>query len=105
MTQCAWLRVALALVVGAAAGCHRDDTTLTAQVQSKVNTAVRSPSADILVEVDNGVVTLSGVVPTARLRDTAETAAGNVDGVKGIKDDIKVMAAPGAAVPDGSVPP
>jgi osmotically-inducible protein OsmY len=100
MTQRAWLGLALAL--GALAGCHRDDATLTAQVQSKVNTTVKTPSADILVQVDDGVVTLSGIVPSAGLKTKAEQAAGHVEGVKAVKDDLKVGAPAGATIPDGT---
>jgi predicted component of type VI protein secretion system len=46
----------------------------------------------INVDVDNAVVTLSGTVASAAQRARAETVAKAVDGVKGVKNTLKVSA-------------
>lgn len=44
------------------------------------------------VDVDNGVVTLSGTVATAAQKTKAEQTAKSVEGVKGVKDLLKISA-------------
>ena len=46
----------------------------------------------INVDVDNAVVTLSGTVATAAQKTKAESTAKSVEGVKGVKDQLKVVA-------------
>jgi osmotically-inducible protein OsmY len=102
MTQRAWLGLAI-LVAGALVGCHRSDSSIAAQVQSKVNTEVKSPTADIEVAVDNGVVTLSGTVPAAPFKVQAEQAVRKVEGVTEIKDELQVNPTLGSSIP-GATP-
>lgn len=45
---------------------------------------------DVGVEVDNGVVTLTGTVESYPMKSAAERAAHRVQGVKAVADDIKV---------------
>ncbi len=94
MTRCG-LFVGLATVAVLAA-CNRDDATLTAKVQSNVNQSVKSPTANVEVQVSDGVVTLSGTVPTAPEKERAKQAAKQIDGVKEVRDDLKVS---------GEIPP
>src|SRR5438105_14745950 len=100
MTQRAWLGMAVTLF--SLGGCHGSDSSIAAKVQSKVNTEVKSPTADIEVAVDDGVVTLSGVVPAAPMKDKAEQAARMVEGVKGVKDDLRVNALTGSSIPQAT---
>jgi hyperosmotically inducible protein len=50
----------------------------------------------INVDVDNAVVTLSGTVASAAQKAKAESTAKAVEGVKGVKNLLKVVAAPNA---------
>ena len=95
MTRCTRHLGSLALLaigaVGASLGaCTNDNASMTAKVQANVNRAVTSPSADVEVQVDRGVVTLSGTVPSAQMKDRAEQAAKRTDGVKRVNDQLAV---------------
>ena len=46
----------------------------------------------INVDVDNAVVTLSGTVASAAQKTKAESTAKSVEGVKGVKDQLKIVA-------------
>src|SRR5690242_20918639 len=46
----------------------------------------------INVDVDNAVVTLTGTVASAAQKTKAETTAKSVEGVKGVKDQLKIVA-------------
>jgi osmotically-inducible protein OsmY len=48
--------------------------------------------SDIDVDVDNGVVSLSGTVKTAEGKAKAVSIAKGTDGVKNVKDMLKVAA-------------
>jgi hyperosmotically inducible periplasmic protein len=50
----------------------------------------------INVDVENAVVTLSGTVASAEQKTKAEATAKAVEGVKGVKNMLKVVAAPNA---------
>ena len=68
--------------------------TADAAVTTKVKAAIVAESSlsalDISVETNNGVVTLTGTVPTAAQSDQATRVARGVEGVKQVKNDIKV---------------
>jgi hypothetical protein len=53
----------------------------------------------INVDVDNAVVTLSGTVASAAQKTKAEQTAKSVEGVKGVKDMLKVAANTSKATP------
>ncbi|HEY4127969.1 MAG TPA: BON domain-containing protein [Gammaproteobacteria bacterium] len=73
------------------AGAFVDDSYLTSAVKSKLAVDENLKSfVDIKVITDHQVVTLSGTLPTAALRDQAVTVAKSVDGVKDVVDDIDV---------------
>ena len=69
----------------------RTDNTIREDVLRELNWDPRTTSAsDIAVAAKDGVVTLSGFVPTYWDKDAAEKAAKRVYGVKGVADDIAV---------------
>ena len=63
----------------------RDDVLLELKWDPKISSA-----SDIAVAVKDGVVTLSGFVPSFWEKDAAEKAVKRVYGVRGIANDIKV---------------
>jgi len=63
----------------------RDDVLLELKWDPKISSA-----SDIAVAVKDGVVTLSGFVPSFWEKDAAEKAAKRVYGVKGVANDIQV---------------
>ncbi len=72
------------------AGSFVDDSYLTTAVKTKLTANEGLKAFDIKVITEAQVVTLSGTVPTAALRDQAVTVAKSVDGVKGVVDNIDV---------------
>jgi hyperosmotically inducible periplasmic protein len=72
------------------AGSFVDDSYLTTAVKTKLTANEGLKAFDIKVITNAQVVTLSGTVPTAALRDQAVTVAKSVDGVKDVVDDIDV---------------
>lgn len=69
------------------------DTAITAKVKGKLSSDSRTNSANIDVETNNGVVTLTGSVGAADTKSVAEELARNVEGVTGVDNKI---AAPSA---------
>jgi hyperosmotically inducible periplasmic protein len=83
----------LMAVVVFLAGCSAqaiDDSTLTAKVKGKLATDSETSATKISVETKDGVVTLTGTVPTSTEKTKAEQIARNTDGVKRVANDIKV---------------
>jgi osmotically-inducible protein OsmY len=66
------------------------DTAITTQIKGQLvaNTSLRK--GDISVTTNNGVVTLSGTVPSADLRQLAGEIARNTGGVSRVDNDLKV---------------
>jgi hypothetical protein len=89
---------ALALAVGACAGdaTHRstgryiDDATITAAVKSKLIGDETVKASNINVDTYNGVVQLSGFVETKDEASQAVALAEEVEGVKSVKDDLRL---------------
>ena len=90
-----------ALVVSAAMGCaatpthestgqYVDDSTLTAKVKAAIFNEPTLKSAEINVETFKGVVQLSGFVSSASAKTRALEVARNVEGVKSVKDDMRL---------------
>jgi osmotically-inducible protein OsmY len=77
---------------GATAGNFMDDSYLTTAVKTKLAVDVSLKTFEIKVITDHQVVTLSGTLPTAALRDQAVAVAKSVDGVKGVIDNIELKA-------------
>jgi osmotically-inducible protein OsmY len=81
------LVLASSVSVLAALACNSDDTGLTARTQSHVNQAV-TPDSTIQVNVDDGVVTLSGVASSDVAHAHALAAARATEGVEQVVDHI-----------------
>lgn len=62
------------------------------ELQTKVAEMVKVPG--VLTEVKEGMVTLSGTVADEASKTAAESAAKNVEGVKGVANNISVIAPP-----------
>lgn len=75
---------------GATAGSFVDDSYLTSTIKTKLLADTWLKSFDIHVKTVSQVVTLSGTVPTATLRDQAITVAKGVGGVKDVVSEIEV---------------
>ena len=73
----------------------RADSAITADISLAFASALPDPKArrDVKVRVDDGHVTLSGVVDAAEMRERALSAAGRVLGVRGLTDDLVVAEA------------
>jgi osmotically-inducible protein OsmY len=67
------------------------DSAVTTQIKTQfvANGTVRD--ADISVDTNNGVVTLSGTAPSEEARKLAVDMARNTHGVKRVEDKIKVL--------------
>src|SRR5512140_3115791 len=82
----------LLLVLGLAIGCNksRSDAQIASDVQSKVLSDPNVPSRQISVQAQNGVVTLAGNVTSDQERAAAANAAGQVEGVKTVVNNLQV---------------
>jgi hypothetical protein len=92
------------LLASAAVACTPDDTTLTVQVQSRVN-RVMGPDSSVDVTVRGGVATLSGVASGEATRQRAEEAARSVAGVRAVNDEITVPSTSGTTHTTGGTVP
>ncbi|MGA9852594.1 MAG: BON domain-containing protein [Gammaproteobacteria bacterium] len=77
-------------MAGATVGSFVDDSYLTSTVKTKLLGDTGLKAFDIHVVTKDQVVTLSGTLPTAALRDEAVHVAGSVGGVKDVISDIQV---------------
>jgi len=90
-------------VVALLAGCNSqaiDDSAITAKVKSKLATDTQTSAIRISVETKNGVVMLTGNVPSDTEKSKAETLAKNTDGVKRVQNEIKVTPESSSTVGD-----
>ena len=74
-------------------GQHVDDATITTKVKAELLGAKNLKSTHIHVKTRNGIVSLTGSVPSAEERDNADQIAQNVSGVTSVKNHLKVRAA------------
>jgi len=75
------------------AGCNSQtfsDSTVTATVKSKLVADSETSATKISVETKDGVVMLTGTVPTDKEKTKAEQLARNTEGVKRVTNEIKV---------------
>lgn len=72
----------------ASLGAALDDTAITAKVKQRLASDDRVKNADIDVETNNGVVTLSGTAADGDAKAAAEELARNVESVRGIDNRI-----------------
>ena len=105
--------VAVALVLGMAAGCRnsqpvRTDQQIATDVQAKIQTESALNGQNIQVTVANGVATLSGSVTDEASRALAGNDSGSISGVKsGEQSNGSASAAVGGfgrATRSGAVP-
>jgi osmotically-inducible protein OsmY len=71
-------------------GEYVDDTVVTTKVKAAIFNEPTLKSAEINVETFKGVVQLSGFVTSREAESTAVAVARKVDGVKSVKDDMRV---------------
>lgn len=85
---------ALVLAVGCAstqsAETQIDDATIGTAVKAKITADPELNPFEIDVDVDDGMVRLSGVVESASDRTEAEKLARNTNGVRGVRNDLTV---------------
>src|SRR5258707_11764143 len=72
------------------AGVTITDEAIRTAVLNELNWDPQIASRDIAIAVKDGVVTLSGTVPTYFEKEAAENAAKRVYGVRGVANDIRV---------------
>jgi len=94
-----FIAISAALVISLA-GCERrsaGDTTINTAVKNKLAADPTTSAAKIDVDTSNGVVTLSGKVPTAAEKSEAERIARNTQGVRQVVNNVSVEGGEGAA--------
>lgn len=69
---------------------YAGDTAITSEVKAKLLADDIVPSRKVKVETTDGVVQLSGTVESQAQSDRAESIAKAIDGVKSVKNDLKV---------------
>ena len=85
-----FIAISAALVISLA-GCERrsaGDTTINTAVKDRLAAEPTTSAAKIDVDTSNGVVTLSGKVPTAAEKSEAERIARNTQGVRQVVNNI-----------------
>lgn len=70
---------------------YAGDTATTSEVKAKLLADDIVPSRNVKVETTDGVVQLSGTVESQAQSERAESVAKAVDGVKSVKNDLKVQ--------------
>jgi hyperosmotically inducible protein len=73
------------------AGQTMTDSKITASVQSKLTADRASNFTRVDVDTDRGVVSLSGVVPSAEQKSRAEELARQVNGVTRINNNLQIQ--------------
>jgi hyperosmotically inducible periplasmic protein len=71
-------------------GAYIDDSVITTQVKSRMVENKDVDAAAISVETLNGTVMLSGFAKSATEKNTAESIARKVNGVKSVKNEIAI---------------
>ena len=71
-------------------GAYVDDTTITTQIKARFLDNKQVDGTSISVETLNGTVMLSGFAKSQREKDTAESIARGVNGVKSLRNEIAV---------------
>jgi len=65
-----------------------DDAAITAKVKTAILAEPGLKATEINVDTKDAVVTLTGAVPSAPLKDRAKEIATNVSGVKSVQDNL-----------------
>lgn len=71
-------------------GAYIDDTTITTQIKARFAEDKQVDATSIRVETLNGTVMLSGFAKSSTERNTAESIARRVNGVKLVKNEIAI---------------
>jgi hyperosmotically inducible periplasmic protein len=71
-------------------GQHIDDGTVTTKVKAELLSAKNVKSTHIHVKTRKGIVWLTGSVPSADDKSAAQDVVQNVDGVRGVKNHLKI---------------
>jgi osmotically-inducible protein OsmY len=96
-----WTTHASVILMATALGCastakqegtgeYVDDTVITSKVKAAIFNEPTLKSAEINVETFKGVVQLSGFVSSAAAENTAVVVARKVEGVKSVKNDMRL---------------
>jgi hyperosmotically inducible protein len=89
---------ALALVAGCTTtqtpGEQVDDAAISTAVKAKLAEARFSNILNVETNVTNGIVTLAGEVPNEQVKRDAEAAVREVNGVKGVNNNLQVKSPP-----------
>ena len=72
------------------AGQYIDDATITTKVKARMVEDPQVKASQVGVETMQGVVQLSGFVPSQTIAQRAGQIARNVEGVRGVKNDLVV---------------
>ena len=79
--------------VGADTKRVASDVTITSKVKAALIREKDLSAMDVNVETLNGTVQLSGFVDTKDQQDRAEKVAKSINGVKGVKNDLRLKSA------------
>jgi osmotically-inducible protein OsmY len=69
---------------------QRSDERLQGDVSERLATELQADAAQIQVDVKDGEVTLAGTVDSAEARRRAEDAAGSIEGVSYVLNNLRV---------------
>lgn len=83
--------LALSRRIDDAAPAQADDLDIRRRISTEINDQRWNPHTMIDIDVNDGVVRLSGAVSDARVRDAIRVLAENVPGVKAVEDEMAVM--------------
>ena len=72
------------------AGTAMGDAYITSATKTRLLVDGDTPGTQIKVDTNDGIVTLTGIVPTAEARTAAEAEARKVTGVKGVRNELRV---------------
>lgn len=75
-------------------GKQVDDASIHAAVKAKLTADRFSNIVNVDINVTNGVVTLAGEVPNAKVKSEAESEARSVDGVVKVVNNLQVKSPP-----------
>ncbi|MGZ9122210.1 MAG: BON domain-containing protein [Candidatus Binatia bacterium] len=78
-------------MTGSTAGQNVDDSTITASVKTKLASEKLSTLTRVEVDTIRGVVSLNGMAETAEQRARVESLTRQVDGVKGVNNNLQVQ--------------
>ena len=78
-------------MTGSTAGQNVDDSTITASVKTKLATEKLSTLTRVEVDTVRAVVSLNGMVESAETRSRVEALVRQVDGVKGVRNNLQVQ--------------